>query len=461
MIDIAPSIFIHQNFQIMETITDNKQKVVQILESFKVGVESIAEYKGSTLTLYEVKPKLGIRISKIRNLKDEIAAAMEVPSVRIIAPMENGRVGIEVPNPTREIIPVAEMLNSWPYRNTDMELPCALGKTVTGETFIADLAEMPHLLVAGATGQGKSVGLNAIIMSLLHKKSPDELKLVLIDPKQVEFSLYEGNTYLATPVITETQKAANALNAICEVMDARYELLAAAKVRNLKEYNEVKPDERLPYIVTIIDEFGDLVMTGGRKMEHSICRIAQKARAVGIHLIVSTQRPSTDIVTGRIKANFPTRIAFRTTTGTDSRVIIDQTGAEKLTGKGDMIFFCGSELTRVQCAFASVADVMDFNRAIAEHYADYETNFTLPPSQMELREKEDWEKYEQFLAEQQERREREERAKAEVKSWLDDRARRKDEIEKRRKELYEQFYGDGSPYYTFIIPQNSRIRHIL
>ena len=404
---------------------DNKQRIVQILDSFKVGVESIAEYKGSTLTLYEVKPKLGIRISKIRNLKDEIAAAMEVPSVRIIAPMGNGRVGIEVPNPTREIIPVAEMLNSWPYRNTDMELPCALGKTVTGETFIADLAEMPHLLVAGATGQGKSVGLNAIIMSLLHKK------------------------------------AANALNAICEVMDARYELLAAAKVRNLKEYNEVKPDERLPYIVTIIDEFGDLVMTGGREMEHSICRIAQKARAVGIHLIVSTQRPSTDIVTGIIKANFPTRIAFRTTTGTDSRVIIDQTGAEKLTGKGDMIFFCGSELTRVQCAFASVADVMDFNRAIAEHYADYETNFILPPSQRELCEKEDWEKYEQFLAEQQERREREERAKAEVKSWLDDRAQRKDEIEKRRKELYEQFYSEGSPYYSFIIPPKSRIKKII
>ena len=351
-----------------------KDLVSALLLSFNVSFYDFQEVQGATVTLYKFRPKIGVRVSKIRGLKDELAAALHVPSVRIIAPMDDGSVGIEVPNKAREIIPVASLFQSWDYENTPMELPCAIGRTVTNEIFMADLTEMPHLLVAGATGQGKSVGLNVIIMSLLKKKSPDELKLILIDPKQVEFSIYSSleNSYLAAPVITETEQASHTLNAICDLMDERYQLLSSVDARNIKEYNALSIVEPLPYIVTVIDEYADLIMTSGKETERAICRIAQKARAVGIHLILATQRPATTIVTGNIKANFPTRIAFRTTTGTDSRVIIDQVGAEKLTGRGDMLFFCGSETIRMQCAYASMTDVRSLCEELNECYADYD-----------------------------------------------------------------------------------------
>ena len=351
-----------------------KDLVSALLLSFNVSFYDFQEVQGATVTLYKFRPKIGVRVSKIRGLKDELAAALHVPSVRIIAPMDDGSVGIEVPNKAREIIPVASLFQSWDYENTPMELPCAIGRTVTNEIFMTDLTEMPHLLVAGATGQGKSVGLNVIIMSLLKKKSPDELKLILIDPKQVEFSIYSSleNSYLAAPVITETEQASHTLNAICDLMDERYQLLSSVDARNIKEYNALSIVEPLPYIVTVIDEYADLIMTSGKETERAICRIAQKARAVGIHLILATQRPATTIVTGNIKANFPTRIAFRTTTGTDSRVIIDQVGAEKLTGRGDMLFFCGSETIRMQCAYASMTDVRSLCEELNECYADYD-----------------------------------------------------------------------------------------
>lgn len=353
---------------------EQKDIVNALLLSFGISYYDFKELRGATVTLYKFRPQIGIKISKIRGLKDELAAALCVPSVRIIAPMEDGCVGIEVPNKERKVISVNEIFNSWVYENTAMQLPCAIGRTVTNEIFMADLTEMPHLLVAGATGQGKSVGLNVIIMSLLKKKSPDELKLILIDPKQVEFSIYSSleNSYLAAPVITETEQASRTLNAICDLMDERYQLLSSVDARNIKEYNALSIVEPLPYIVTVIDEYADLIMTSGKETERAICRIAQKARAVGIHLILATQRPATTIVTGNIKANFPTRIAFRTTTGTDSRVIIDQVGAEKLTGRGDMLFFCGSETIRMQCAYASMADVRSLCEELNERYSDYD-----------------------------------------------------------------------------------------
>ena len=353
---------------------EQKDIVNALLLSFGISYYDFKELRGATVTLYKFRPQIGIKISKIRGLKDELAAALCVPSVRIIAPMEDGCVGIEVPNKERKVISVNEIFNSWEYENTAMQLPCAIGRTVTNEIFMTDLTEMPHLLVAGATGQGKSVGLNVIIMSLLKKKSPDELKLILIDPKQVEFSIYSSleNSYLAAPVITETEQASRTLNAICDLMDERYQLLSSVDARNIKEYNALSIVEPLPYIVTVIDEYADLIMTSGKETERAICRIAQKARAVGIHLILATQRPATTIVTGNIKANFPTRIAFRTTTGTDSRVIIDQVGSEKLTGRGDMLFFCGSETIRMQCAYASMTDVRSLCEELNERYADYD-----------------------------------------------------------------------------------------
>lgn len=353
----------------------NKADLIKaVLLSFKITTYDFEEICGSTVTLYKFRPQIGVRVAKIRNLKDELAVTLCVPSVRIIAPMEDGSVGIEVPNKYRYVLPVSDIFQSEEYMNTDTELPCAIGRTVTNEIFMADLAEMPHLLVAGATGQGKSVGLNVILMSLLNKKSPEDLQLVLIDPKQVELSLYSKieKSYLATPVITCPDKAERMLEAICNVMEDRYALLNSVGVRNIKEYNDIDIVEKLPYIVVVIDEYGDLVMTSGKKIEHHICRIAQKARAVGIHMIISTQRPSATIVTGNIKANFPTRIAFRTTTGTDSRVIIDQIGAEKLTGKGDMLFFSGAETTRVQCAFASISDITSMCDELNEKYEGYE-----------------------------------------------------------------------------------------
>ena len=354
---------------------DSKERIEQVLNSFCIGHSGLTETKGPTVTLFEFKPEIGIKLSKIRNLKDEFAIALEATSVRIIAPIPGrGTVGIEVPHKKKEILPLESILNSEEFLTTDKTLPLAIGKTITGKTFIADLADMPHLLVAGATGQGKSVGLNVMLMSLLNKKTPDEMKLVLIDPKKVELSVYQklADSYLATPVVTEETEAARVLRNLCSVMDERYTLISSIGKRNIREYNECPIVEHLPYIVVVIDEYGDLIMTGGKAVERSICRLAQKARAVGIHLIISTQRPSATIVTGNIKANFPTRIAFRCTTGTDSRVVLDQVGAEKLTGNGDMLYFAGAETTRVQCAYVSIEQVEKYCTEIAVGYDDYE-----------------------------------------------------------------------------------------
>ena len=351
-----------------------KDLINATLLSFKITTYDFEEIKGAAVTLYKFRPQLGIRVSKIRGLKDELAAVLGVSSVRIIAPLADGSVGIEVPNKQKPILPLKDILCSPEYLTSDMALPLAIGRTVTNDIFMADLADMPHLLVAGATGQGKSVGLNVMLMSLLHKKTPDELKLVLIDPKKVELSVYSklAGSYLAHPVITEVEEAQNVLTALCNIMDERYDLVSSAGKRNIKEYNSLSIVEPLPYIVVVIDEYGDLVMQAGREMERAICRLAQKARAVGIHLIISTQRPSATVVTGNIKANFPVRIAFRTTTGTDSRVVLDQTGAEKLTGRGDMIYFAGAETTRVQCAYTGIDEVLQTVSDIADSYNEYE-----------------------------------------------------------------------------------------
>lgn len=357
-----------------------KDLINATLLSFKITTYDFEEIQGAAVTLYKFRPQLGVRISKIRGLKDELAAVLGVSSVRIIAPLADGSVGIEVPNKQKPILPLSEILCSPEYLTSDMTLPLAIGRTVTNDIFMADLAEMPHLLVAGATGQGKSVGLNVMLMSLLHKKTPEELKLVLIDPKQVELSVYSklGSAYLATPVITEADEAERVLQSLCELMEERYNLVSSAGKRNIKEYNAMSIVDPMPYIVVVIDEYGDLIMQSGKSTERSICRLAQKARAVGIHLIISTQRPSSTIITSNIKANFPARIAFRTTTGTDSRVILDQTGAEKLTGCGDMIYFAGAETTRVQCAYASIEEVSKSCEEIGESNADCTSTFQLP-----------------------------------------------------------------------------------
>ena len=357
----------------MSETLSRKDLINATLLSFKITTYDFEEIQGAAVTLYKFRPQLGVRISKIRGLKDELAAVLGVSSVRIIAPLADGSVGIEVPNKQKPILPLKDILCSPEYLTSDMALPLAIGRTVTNDIFMADLAEMPHLLVAGATGQGKSVGLNVMLMSLLHKKTPEELKLVLIDPKQVELSVYSklGSAYLAAPVITEADEAERVLQSLCELMDERYNFVSSAGKRNIKEYNAISIVEPMPYIVVVIDEYGDLIMQSGKSTERSICRLAQKARAVGIHLIISTQRPSSTIITSNIKANFPARIAFRITTGTDSRVILDQTGAEKLTGCGDMIYFAGAETTRVQCAYASIEEVSRSCEEIGEIYADY------------------------------------------------------------------------------------------
>ena len=358
----------------MYNTEQDRLRIEQVLISFRIGYSDMRVTVGKTMTLYEFKPVIGTRMNKIRNLKDEFTVALEAQSVRVIAPIPGrGTVGIEVPHKKKEILHLGEILGSDEFLTTDMTLPLALGKTITGKTFIADLADMPHLLVAGATGQGKSVGLNVMLMSLLHKRTPEELRLVLIDPKKVELKPYEtlGKAYLATPIITESAAADRALSALCGIMDARYEKVGEKGRRNIAEYNASPDVEKMPYYVVVIDEYADLMMTSGKEAEMAICRLAQKARAVGIHLIISTQRPSATIVTGNIKANFPTRIAFRTTTGTDSRVILDQVGAEKLTGNGDMLYFAGAELTRVQCAYVGIDEVEATCREIGESYADF------------------------------------------------------------------------------------------
>lgn len=334
----------------------NEQETIkQVLRSFKINVEDISVTEGCTVTLYKFTPPVGTRISRIRNLKDEIAVALSVPSVRVIAPMDDGSVGLEVPNANRRIVRAEDILSSSEYKNTDMKLPCAIGETVDGHLFMRDLADMPHLLIAGATGQGKSVCLNMLLMSMLGRRSPDEMQLALIDPKQVELSIYGSlyGSHLADLIATSTDEAVEVLQRVVEFMEWRYTKLSEKGVRNISEYNAALSgqEEKMRYLVVVVDEYADLIMTAGKALEMMICRIAQKARAVGIHMIIATQRPAATIVTGNIKANFPVRIAFRVASGVDSRVILDHTGAENLTGKGDMIYSDGVDDIRVQCGF--------------------------------------------------------------------------------------------------------------
>jgi len=364
-----------------EELISNKNRIVETLGNYNIKIDKIKATIGPTVTLYEIVPAPGIRISKIKNLEDDIALSLSALGIRIIAPIPGkGTIGIEVPNQNPRIVSMKSILASKKFQDAEMDLAIALGKTISNETFVFDLAKMPHLLVAGATGQGKSVGLNAIIASLLFKKHPAQLKFVMIDPKKVELSLYSKieRHYLAKlpeseeAIITDTQQVIHTLNSLCGEMDDRYNLLKNAQVRNIKEYNskfinrKLNPNKGhrfLPFIVVIIDEFADLIMTAGREIEHPISRLAQLARAIGIHLIIATQRPTTNIITGVIKANFPARIAFRVTSGIDSRTILDGPGADQLIGRGDMLFLSGSEPIRLQCAFVDgpeIEDVTDF-----------------------------------------------------------------------------------------------------
>ena len=435
----------------MSETLSRKDLINATLLSFKITTYDFEEIQGAAVTLYKFRPQLGVRVSKIRGLKDELAAVLGVSSVRIIAPLADGSVGIEIPNKQKPILPLSEILCSPEYLTSDMALPLAIGRTITNDIFMADLADMPHLLVAGATGQGKSVGLNVMLMSLLHKKTPEELKLVLIDPKQVELSVYSklGSAYLATPVITEADEAERVLQSLCELMEERYNLVSSAGKRNIKEYNAMSIVEPMPYIVVVIDEYGDLIMQSGKTMERAICRLAQKARAVGIHLIISTQRPSATIVTGNIKANFPTRIAFRTTTGTDSRVILDQIGAEKLTGQGDMIYFAGAETTRVQCAYASIEEVSKSCEEIGEANADCTSTFQLPA----FEEEDSFDAHRRRLIEEDEAKERafwdkylKEQREAEAYRKRQAAIEALPETKERRAAMRRYFYGQNSPY---------------
>ena len=374
---------------------ENKDRIISTLRNYGIEITSIKATVGPTITLYEIVPQAGVRISKIRNLEDDIALSLSALGIRIIAPMPGkGTVGIEVPNKEPQIVSMHSVLTSKRYQECNYELPVALGKTITNEVFIFDLTKMPHLLVAGATGQGKSVGLNAIITSLLYKMHPAEMKMVLIDPKMVEFNIYSiiENHYLAKlpdeekPIITDISKVTQTLNSLTKEMDDRYELLMKAHVRAIKEYNEKFINRRLnpnnghrflPYIVVVIDEFGDLIMTAGKEIEMPIARIAQKARAVGIHMIIATQRPTTNIITGTIKANFPARMAFRVTSQIDSRTILDMSGANQLIGRGDMLFSQGSQLTRIQCAFVDTPELDDITKYIGKQQG-YDSAYPLP-----------------------------------------------------------------------------------
>lgn len=374
---------------------ENKNKIIQTLENFGISIKSIKATVGPTVTLYEIVPEDGVRITKIRNLEDDIAMNLAALGIRIIAPMPGkGTVGIEVPNKDPQIVSMHSIIASRKFQESTFELPIALGRTITNEVFMVDLTKTPHLLVAGATGQGKSVGLNAAITSLLYKKHPAELKFVLIDPKMVEFSIYSAieKHFLAKlpdaekPIITDFTKVIYTLNSLTKEMDDRYELLEKAGSRNVKEYNEKFINRRLnpqkghrfmPYIVVIIDEFGDLIMTAGKEIEQPIARIAQKARAVGIHMIIATQRPTTNIITGTIKANFPARIAFRVISVIDSRTILDAQGANQLIGRGDMLYTQGNDMTRIQCAFVDTPEVERISKYIGSQQA-YPTAHILP-----------------------------------------------------------------------------------
>ena len=369
----------------MDEIKANNARIVEVLNSFGVAIREIKATVGPTITLYEITPAEGVRISKIRNLEDDIALSLSALGIRIIAPIPGkGTIGIEVPNKKANIVSMESILNSKKFQETTMDLPLAIGKTITNEVYMVDLAKIPHLLVAGATGQGKSVGLNTIITSLLYKKHPNELKIVLVDPKKVEFSVYApiADHFMATvagnedePIITDVTKVVNTLNSLTTLMDARYDLLKIAGARNIKEYNQkfvnhqldlTKGHEYMPYVVVIIDEYGDLIMTAGKEIELPITRIAQLARAVGIHMIIATQRPTANIITGSIKANFPGRMAFKVSSMTDSRTILDQSGANQLIGRGDMLILDGNQPVRVQCAFVDTPEIEVVNKYIAD-----------------------------------------------------------------------------------------------
>lgn len=394
-LDLLNSYGDHEPTIDMEEQNANKNRIIQVLRSFGIEISSIKASVGPTITLYEITPAEGVRISKIRNLEDDIALSLSALGIRIIAPIPGkGTIGIEVPNANPRIVPMSSILASKKFQETTFDLPVALGKTITNEVFMVDLTKAPHMLVAGATGQGKSVGLNAIVTSLLYKKHPSELKFVIIDPKKVEFAIYapiEKHFLAKLPdasdaIITDVSKVVQTLNSLCVEMDTRYDLLRKAGCRNIKEYNakfinrQLNPENGhrfMPYIVIIIDEFGDLIMTAGKEVELPICRIAQLARAVGIHAIIATQRPTTNIITGTIKANFPARIAFRVASMMDSRTILDRPGAQQLIGKGDMLYLQGNDPVRVQCAFVDTPEVEKIAAYISRQQG-YPTAFLLP-----------------------------------------------------------------------------------
>lgn len=378
-----------------EELEENKNKIVETLRNYKIDIAQIKATIGPSVTLYEIVPEAGIRISKIKSLEDDIALSLSALGIRIIAPIPGkGTIGIEVPNKNPTMVPMKTVIGATRFQEAEMELPIALGKTISNETFVVDLAKMPHLLMAGATGQGKSVGLNAVLTSLLYKKHPAEVKFVLVDPKKVELTLFNKieRHYLAKlpdteeAIITDNNKVINTLNSLCIEMDNRYSLLKEAMVRNIKEYNEKFKARRLnpenghrflPYIVLVVDEFADLIMTAGKEVETPIARLAQLARAIGIHLIIATQRPSVNVITGIIKANFPARIAFRVTSKIDSRTILDTQGAEQLIGRGDLLFTNGNDLIRVQCAFVDTPEVEKITEYIGSQKA-YPNAYLLP-----------------------------------------------------------------------------------
>jgi len=402
----CPTINLLTRYESGETVVNNdeqnsnKRRIQEVLEQFGIKISSITATVGATVTLYEIIPEPGVRISRIKSLENDIALSLSALGIRIIAPIPGkGTIGIEVPNREPQIVSMHSVLNSKKFMDTKYELPLALGKTITNDIFMVDLCKMPHVLVAGATGQGKSVGLNAMITSLLYKKHPSELKFVLVDPKMVEFNIYatiEKHFLAKLPddskaIITDFTKVIQTLNSLTREMDDRYNLLMMANVRNIKEYNtkfisrHLNPEKGhkfLPYIVVVIDEFGDLIMTAGKEIEMPIARIAQKARAVGIHMIIATQRPTTNIITGTIKANFPARVAFRVISVTDSRTILDASGANQLIGRGDLLFSQGSDLVRVQCAFVDTPEVVNITNFIGNQRG-YPTAFYLPEATTE------------------------------------------------------------------------------
>lgn len=378
-----------------EELEENKNRIVGLLKTFNVGISEIKATIGPTVTLYEIVPEAGIRVSAIKKLQDDIALNLSALGIRIIAPMPGkGTIGIEVPRKNPTMVSMKSVIASPKFQTADMDLPIVFGKTISNEVFVADLAKMPHLLMAGSTGQGKSVGINAILTSLIYKKHPSELKFVMVDPKKVELSLYSKieRHYLAKlpdtddAIITDNAKVINTLNSLCIEMDQRYDLLKNAFCKNIKEYNakfsqrKLNPENGhryLPYIVLVIDEFADLIMTAGKEVEHPIARLAQLARAIGIHLIVATQRPSVNVITGMIKANFPARIAFRVISGVDSKTILDSPGAEQLVGRGDMLYFNGNDLTRLQCAFVDTPEVERIAEFVGEQKG-YPDAYLLP-----------------------------------------------------------------------------------